>query len=528
MLIDKLFSRATAPQPQGRRSIISPALQAGIRVNEDTALTYSAVWACVNYISGSIAALPWHLFEKLSGTNKQQIGGQIDWMLSTAANDEAGSFSFRETMLAWALLWGNGIAEIETDLAGRPVAMWPIEPDRVKIDRDTSGKLVYIIANHRQADTELNPSQVFHLHGLGWDGISGYSVVSYAARSIGLGVAAEEFGSSFFGNGTQLGLALEHPNKLSQQAKDSIVNTINEKLRGPKKAFGVMVFEEGMKVAKTNMPMTDAQFLETRKFQTTEIARWFRVPPHKIADLDRSTNNNIEHQGIEAIVDCLLPWVVRLEQEANLKLCKNFRGRRFTKMNLNGLLRGDIKARGVFYKSMHSIGALSTNDILELEDRNTIGTEGDKRLVQLNQTTLDKIGEELPAETVSDGPDNQDQEQTQAAFRGLISSVVSSLSNRQALRIADAKDRLKDRADLAKWADGFLDKELGYMTARLLPTVTAASTINGVPMVNHSGLFDALGQHLAARRLSIFNDDATANDEDLVNAIMHSIYQEVV
>lgn len=471
MIIERLFNRATTPEPRGRQGWSRSVKHAGIRVTEDAALTYSAVWACVNYIAGSIAALPWHLFEMIDEKNKKRVVNPVDWLLSTQTNPEMSSFSFRETILQWALLWGNGVGEIEADMAGRPHAIWPIEPYRVNIVRDKANNLLYEIANERQANTLLEPHKVFHLHGMGFDGLQGYSVVSYAARSVGVGIAADEFGASFYGNGTQLGLTLEHPNKMSQAAKDDLIKAVKEKMQGPKNAFNLMIFEEGMKVADTGMPLTDAQFIESKAWNVTDVARWFRVPPHKIGDLSKATFSNIEHQGIEAVIDCLLPWIVRIETEAKLKLCGRFKGKRFTKMNLNSLMRGDSKSRGEFYKTMHSIGAFSTNDILELEDRNTIGPEGDKRLVQLNQTTLEKIGEEPPKPPTAPEPtEPPEPDATKDAMRSLLSVHVTAATKRAAFRCSEKKDKSTD--EFYQWLNKFIGTEKLYLKERLSEAIT--------------------------------------------------------
>jgi hypothetical protein len=228
---------------------------------------------------------------------------------------------------------------------------------------------VYDIINKRQPNVVLPASKVFHLHGLGFDGVMGYSVIALARQSIGLGLATEKFGAEFFGNGLHPGGVAEHPGKLGPQARKNIQESLREQV---KDAHDVLVLEEGMKWNKTTIPPEDAQFLETRQFQVPEICRWFRVPPHKVADLSRSTFANIEHQAIEFVTDSLVPWVKRWETEADVKLFGANRGAFFTKFNVNSLLRGDQASRSAAYNSAVMTGYMTINEVRELEDMNPL------------------------------------------------------------------------------------------------------------------------------------------------------------
>jgi HK97 family phage portal protein len=378
------------PRRVQRERVYLPSGQGGVNVTEDTALTFAAVWACVSVISRTMAALPWRVFEQ-SPDGKQPVNAAIAWLLNNQPNPEMTAFSFRETLMLHALTWGNGYAEIQRDRSGRPVALWIITPDRVCIERDEkTGALVYRVYDDSAGNVYLAAADVLHVHGLGFDGIYGYSPIRMAARSIGVGLAQDTFGAAFYGNGTVFGSMVEMPANMNKDQIALAEAYLNEGARGPDKAFKVKVIPGGAKAQNVSMPMTDAQFLESRKFSVTEVARWYGVPPHKIADLDRSTNNNIEHQGIEFVTDAIVPWAVRLEQEANVKLFgARAQGRVYTKIMVNALMRGDAKSRAEFYRTMTQIGAMSVNEVRELEEMNTIGEAGDAHLVQLNQTTLE-------------------------------------------------------------------------------------------------------------------------------------------
>jgi HK97 family phage portal protein len=379
------------PQRGAERAYV-PIRQAGVTVTEDTALTFSAVWACVSVISRTISALPWGVYEK-TDSGRREIDGKLSWLLNNQPNPEMTAMSFREVMMVHALLWGNAYAEISRDLAGRPSALWPIPPDTVCLERDAVGNLEYVV-RHDKGNTRLAATNILHLHGMGFDGLQGYSPIRQAARSIGMGIAQDTFGQAFYANGTVFGSLLEMPGNMSSDQIKQAEKYMNDRLRGPDKAFSVKVAPAGVKVHGMSMPMTDAQFLESRKFSVTEICRWYGVPPHKVADLDRSTNNNIEHQGIEFVADAIVPWAVRLEQEVSTKLIgSRSQGRTYTKLAVNALMRGDAASRANFYKAMTQMGAMSINEVRALEELNGIGPDGDSLLVQLNQTTLEYLVE---------------------------------------------------------------------------------------------------------------------------------------
>lgn len=385
----------------GSRFIFIPArTQAGVRIDHDNALMFSAVWAAVRVISETVSMLPLHIYERERGkagspeTNTLRSDHTIDWLISSQPNPETDAGAFWETLISHALTWGNGYAEIERDNAGRIANLWQVTPDRVKPDRTASGRIVYDVNNYSGSNTILDQSSMLHVHGIGYDGLQGYSVIAMAAQSIGLGMAAEQFGSGFFGNGTEPGGVLSHPGKLKTEAYDRIRDSWAERFQGPANARKPAILEEGMKWERITVPPEDAQFLQTRKFQIAEIARWYRVPLHMLAELDRSTNNNIEFQGIEFVIHTIQPWATRIERAINTQLLgPQQRGKMYAKMSLQALLRGDSKSRGEFYTKLFQMGALSPNEIRELEEMNPV-PGGDKRFVQLNLATLETAGEQ--------------------------------------------------------------------------------------------------------------------------------------
>lgn len=397
--LQQIVNRFVQPERPAQRLIYVPLRSAGVRVDHDTALKISAVWAAVRVIAENIAGLPWRAYRRLpNGDHEVQSQHPVTSVLHRWPNAEMTPFTFRETLLGWALTWGNGYAEIERDAAGRVTGLWPIAPDRVEVRREPDGELLYLVTQYsgngrRQVDVPAK--DMFHLHGLGFDGLTGYSVVSYAAKSMGISLAAEEFGAAFFGNGSTVHGVLQHPGKLKEEAKQMISESWAAMHQGAASAWKTAVLEEGMTWHNIGLPPGDSQFLETRQFQVNDIARWFRVPPHKLGDLTKTSYASQEHASIEFVTEALVPWCIRLEQEADRKLFGlSSSSNLYTKIGVNALLRGDMAARSSFYKEMYYLGVLSINEIRQLEDMNSIGEDGDARFVQANMMPLHRALEE--------------------------------------------------------------------------------------------------------------------------------------
>jgi HK97 family phage portal protein len=297
--------------------------------------------------------------------------------------------------VAHALSWGNGYAEIERDGAGRAMALWPLLPDRMCLRRDTDGALWYEYILHRGERVHIPKRDVFHLRGLGYDGVCGYSVVRLASLSLGLSKALEQNAATFFGNGSRPDGVLKYPGKITPETREETRREWNKTHAGPSRAHTVAVLDQGLDYSPMMMSNEDAQMVDSRKLSVTDMARWLRVPPHKLYDLERATFSNIEHMSIEFVTDALMPWVNRLEQEANAKMFGQGSSRRlFTKLNVKTLMRGDMETQSNFIQTMLDRGVFSINDARGYLDMNEIGADGDKRLVPLNMQLLEKAGEE--------------------------------------------------------------------------------------------------------------------------------------
>lgn len=393
--IRDVFARFVGPaRPQDRYVYVHDA---AVRVDEVTAMTVAAVFACVRYIAESIGALPWHAYERRGKSRVARPDDPIDWVLGVRPNPETSAMAWREKMLADALLFGGGFAELVFDGAGRITASWQLDAQDVEVTRNDDGVLVYRVRGGGSR-VPIPAEYMYHLHGLGYDGITGMSVLQCGARDIGIALAQSKYASATYRNGSRPSVVVETDQQLRQDQIDMYRSQIEAVHKGADNAAKAAILGNGMKLRPLSLSPADLQLIESQKFSVEQVARWFRVPPHKVGALDRATWGNIEHQAIEAVTDCLLPWCVRLEQEAHAKLIgRNNQSRVYTRLNLAGLLRGDLKTRYDAYAVGRLNGWLSSNDIRELEDMNPIAG-GDQYLVQSQMVPLDKLAELVQAQ----------------------------------------------------------------------------------------------------------------------------------
>jgi HK97 family phage portal protein len=396
----RIWNRLTKdPAPQEVSIFFSGKTMAGEMVSGPTSLQNATVWACLTYLGRTVGQLPWRVMVETSeGVCKRVPTHPVDRLLSRRPCPEIPPLAWREMMVVWAAMHGNAVAEIVPDARGLAAALHPIDPNRItfKRDRDT-GELLYEISNELGSPAILRSHQVFHVRGFG-NGAVGLDVVSYAAESIGWAKATQVFGSTYFGNGARAAGFIQTKPGMTKGAKEALDREIAAKHGGAKNAHKWALLDADMKAEKITDAPDQAQFIETRQHQVEEICRWFGVPPHKVMHMLRSTFSNIEHQSIEVVVDSITPWALRFEQEADYKLFgpQNREGY-YTKMDFKGLLRGDFKSRAEGLRIMRDAGVVSANEWRALEDLNPIGPEGDKYMVPMNMTTLERLGEE-PAE----------------------------------------------------------------------------------------------------------------------------------
>ena len=372
----------------------------GKHVNERSAMQMTAVYACVRILSESIASLPVHLYcNEAEGSKTRAVKHPLYRILHDEPNPEMTSFVFRETLMTHLLLWGNAYAQIIRNGKGEVIGLYPLMPNRMTVDRDAFGKICY---RYQMQDSDahtgktgsvtLKPSDVLHVPGLGFDGLVGYSPIAMAKNAIGLSIATEEYGARFFANGATPGGILEFPGTVKNP--ESIRESWNKGFSG-NNAHKVAILEEGMKYTPISISPEQAQFLETRKFQIDEIARIFRVPPHMVGDLEKSSFSNIEQQSLEFVKYTLEPWIIRWEQSLNRALLSETeKPDYFVKFNVDGLLRGDYQSRMNGYAIGIQNGFMSPNDVRTLECLDLIPDElgGNKYMCNGNMIDIASVG----------------------------------------------------------------------------------------------------------------------------------------
>ena len=386
----------------GGWSFLFGSTVSGKTVNERTAMQTTAVYACVRILAEAVAGLPLHIYRYRADGGKERVPQHpLFPLLHDEPNPEMTSFVFRETLMSHLLLWGNAYAQVVRNGRGQVIALYPLLPNKMDVTRSTNGELLYTY--YRDADESgikpeggyitLRRDEVLHIPGLGFDGLIGYSPIAMAKNAIGMSLATEEYGASFFANGANPGGVLEHPGVIKdiQRVKDSW----NSAYQGSSNAHKVAVLEEGMKFQAIGIPPEEAQFLETRKFQIDEIARIFRIPPHMVGDLEKSSFSNIEQQSLEFVKYTLDPWIVRWEQSLQQSLLlPSEKASLMIRFNLDGLLRGDYQSRMQGYSVGIQNGFYSVNDVRQLEDMNLLedAEGGNLHFVNGNMVKLKDVG----------------------------------------------------------------------------------------------------------------------------------------
>lgn len=433
---------------------------AGVHVSHETAMHYAPFFAGVRLISEDVGRLPFPVYERLEGKGKRRATEHpLHGILNQVANPYMTGMQLRETLTGHAITWGGGYGYMERNGAGEIVEIWPLRPDRIWPEKLELGRgRIQVIWRYQPQDgpqSVLFPDEILHVPGFSYDGFCGYSAVTLARQSIGLGLATEAFGARWFSNGSRPGGVLEHPGEVSEAARKRMKADWDNIHRGVDRAHRIAILEEGVTWKQIGIPPEDAQFLETRRFQVTDMARWLRLPPHKLADLERSTHTNIEHQQLEYVNEALLSWLSRWEGAVLLRgFTANERKTLFAEHIVAGLLRGDIKSRYEAYAIARQWGWLSANDIAELENMNPLpGREGDIYLVPLNM---------VPAASLTAGStDPGEPRQIARAIRGRSLEARRRIASAFAPLIADADERLAklEQAEVRTLVRKHLDPE---------------------------------------------------------------------
>ena len=374
-------------------SFLMGTSSSGRRVTERTAMQMTAVYSCVRILSETLASLPLHIYESFETNSRKAIKHPLYKLLHDEPNPEMTSFIFRETLMTHLLLWGNAYAQIIRNGKGEVLALYPLMPDRMRVDRDEYGQLYYEYmlsdsdANAKESGAvRLSTQDILHIPGLGFDGLVGYSPIAMAKNAIGMAIATEEYGAAFFANGATPSGILTHPGVIKNP---EAMRESWSKGFGGRNSHKVAILEEGMNYTPISIAPNEAQFLETRKFQLNEIARIFRVPPHMVGDLEKSSFSNIEQQSLEFVKYTLDPWVSRFEQAMTRRLLTDDEKKKYyIKFNVDGLMRGDYQSRMNGYATARQNGWMSANDIRALENLDLISDEEGGNLYLINGNML--------------------------------------------------------------------------------------------------------------------------------------------
>ena len=387
-------------------NLIGSQTLSGENVTESTALTYSAFWCAVLLIAGTVSTLPLQLLRKQNDKTLQAREFKLYKILHDRFNPYMTAQQGREIMMAHLLVRGNCYAEKVFNRQGEIVELYPIPSNRIRPYLDDNGIPQYEITIDGQKK-DYSRETILHIPGLCFDGVQGISVLAAARKSIGLSMAMETYGSLFFGQGTHPGIIVKHPNRLSPEGHSNLKKSLTDVYSGLGQSHRLMLLEDGMDVTKINLDPQDSQFLESRVFQISEIARWFNLPPHKLKDLSKSSFNNIESEQISFVTDSILPWLIKKEQNYNLQLLTEdqfFKQNLFTRHNVDGLLRGNSKDRAEYYRTMFNIGAMSPNDIRDKENMDP-KEGGDETYIPLNMIPLSKANDYFEFQKTKKQPD---------------------------------------------------------------------------------------------------------------------------
>lgn len=397
MIFDKLLEKRakySIDKPWQWPSLVSLQSEsnAGTTVTEWKSLQLSCVFACVRLISTTMAMLPLSLHQEVKDKSKIATNKKLHKVLYRMPNPELTAFTFKQTMQSHVLLFGNAYARKVYNNAGEVIELWVLAPWEMKVEM-IDGRKIYTYTTPDGKEKKYTSDEIFHLPGLSFNGIQGYSPIKVMRDEVGLGLALQDFGSKYFKNGTNLGGFIEHPGTLGDKAFERVKGDMESKYNQVSNSHKTIILEEGMKYNKIGIPAEDAQFIQSRKFQLEEICRYFGVQLHMIQNLDRASFNNIEHQSIEFRTYCLSPWATIWEQEIYKNLLnsrerdKNY----YAKFNMNALMRGDYKNRMEGYRVGVQMGLYSLNEVRKKEDENPIEMDGgDTHWVNAAMIPIDK------------------------------------------------------------------------------------------------------------------------------------------
>jgi len=485
-LTARRLSQPDAAPGAGARAYYTGNPIKGMRVDDHSSLAHSAVWRAINVIANNLSSVPWNYYTEINGRRVRVTEGRVAEMHKSMVNPEMHETTFRQTLAAHAVSRGNGYAEIER-FKGEPVNLWPLDPTFVNPARTESGRLVYDIRQPGGSNVVLPIENVFHWKGLAFDGLVGYSPLTLARKAIALGLSMEQHGISLFSNDATPGGIITVPDSIvfDQVNEEAFLTQWKEKHGNPSNKGNPVVLRDGMTWQSISISPENAQFLETRKFQVTDIGpRWFGVPAPLMGDNDKATFNNFEQMMTMYGIHTLVPWACAYESEVNWKLLGN-RSKHYSKLNLNGLMRGDMAARGEFYTKMIRSAGMTPDTVARLEDEDIIDEGGDMRYISRDLMPLG-------AASTTDLNTNMANEARSAASSTTLAPVSTSALDdvwmdaiaRIQRKEGNALRRAKEKASRipeswGEWLNKFTATHADFIVQCLKPVCIAECTMRG-------------------------------------------------
>ena len=471
-ILARLLASSPTPWDDYWYKPIAAVSSAGLTINPSTALTISAVYASVRVLAETLAQVPLLLYKRTpEGGKERATDHPLYHVLHDQPNRRQTSFQFREMMMGHAVLRGNAYAQIVPGPRGFADQLIPLHPDRVRTELTEAGEVRYRYWLPNGGVRFFPQDQIFHISTLSDDGLEGLSLISLARDSMGLAKATEEYGSRFFGQGARPRGVLTHPGKVSPEGIAHLKESIKDEFGGVTKSHGVMVLEEGMAWSQIGLNNEDSQFLETRQFEVTDIARWFRIPPHMIGDLTRSTFSNIEEESLNFARFTMTPWFVRWEQAINKDLILDDKGEKiFAEFLMDAFLRGATLARAQANQIYVSLGILTRNEVRIMENRNPL--EGlDEPLTPANITgNPPQPSPALPAPAPARGPGN-------GQARAILLDAAARVVRKEQTAIAKAAKRLAGNPkEFSVWIQEFYAKHAEWAAKTLKISQVDAET----------------------------------------------------
>lgn len=474
--IAKAFNaiRVRLADPQSRRFAFMGRSAAGVPVTHDSAEQVAAVWACMDVIASALSSSDWNVYSGVRSGNKKEAlpDDGLQYILNTRFNPEMTAQAGKRAMALAAVGYGTGYAEIERDLAGRIIRLWPISPNRVEPRRDAeSSRLFYRVYQEMGGGwVDLEPDDLFIIRGAGLLGFAGDDTIGRAVQTISTALALDQYAGGFFGNGAQLGTVFTYKGKLDDAHYARVKEQIEQRHAGVKNAFrsGFFDGDKDWEIHQMGIDAEKAQLVNVKHLSVEEICRWFRVPPHKVAHLLRATNNNIEHQGLEFSRDTLRPWVKEIEQESDYKLIPYRGPRKFVEIDVDWAEQGDYKSRAEAFSTLINCGVLSPNLVLQKLGENTIGPDGDIRFVNGAALPLDRIGDAYEQAQTKALPAPAETDAAQAWLGSVYARIQRRYDNRAAdLEKAGRPDWMKEaRAATYHYADEQVEEMAAVLGAR--------------------------------------------------------------